>query len=82
VTEDKAAINIRRSVEAVFSGVTRVVEAVDSIDTMSRRTSENTQTISAATEEQSASNEEIAAASQSLAKLASEMQDAIHEFKL
>ena len=82
VTEDEAAINIRRSVEAVFNGVTRVVEAVDSIDTMSRRTSENTQTISAATEEQSASNEEIAAASQSLAKLASEMQDAIHEFKL
>ena len=80
--EDERASAIRQSVEAVSDGVALVVEAVDSIDTMSRRTSANTQAISAATEEQSASNEEIAAASQSLAKLASEMQDAIHEFKL
>lgn len=77
-----SAAAIRQSVEAVSGGATHVVEAMDSIDTVSRRTSENTQTISAATEEQSASNEEIAAASQSLAKLASDMQDAIHKFKL
>jgi methyl-accepting chemotaxis protein len=62
--------------------VVNLVEAMDSIDTVSRKTSENTQIISAATEEQSASNEEIAAASQSLAKLASDMQDAVHKFKL
>ena len=62
--------------------VVNLVEAMDSIDTVSRKTSESTQIISAATEEQSASNEEIAAASQSLAKLANEMQEDVHKFKL
>ena len=73
---------ISSSVEVVSAGAGNIVKAVDSIDGISRKTSENTQTISAATEQQSASNEEIAAASQSLANMASDMQEAIGQFKL
>ena len=64
---------ISSSVASVSSGATNIVGAVDSMDAISRKTAENTSSISAATEEQSASNEEIAAASQSLARLASDM---------
>ena len=73
---------INSSVSAVASGAEHIVEAVDSIDGISRKTAENTKTISSATEEQSASNEEIAAASQALANLAGDMQSAIGQFKL
>ena len=73
---------INASVGTVSTGASHIVEAVDSIDTISRSTASNTQTISAATEEQSASNEEIAAASQALAKLATDMQESMAKFKL
>ena len=73
---------INQSVETVANGASNIVAAVDSIDNISRKTSENTHTISAATEEQSASNEEIAAASQALAHMATDMQTAIGKFKI
>ena len=73
---------ISTSVNSVSSGAGHIVDAVDSIDSVSRRTADHTSSISASTEEQSASNEEIAAASQSLAHLASDMQAAINKFKL
>ena len=73
---------ISTSVNSVSSGAGNIVDAVDSIDSVSRRTADHTSSISASTEEQSASNEEIAAASQSLAHLASDMQAAINKFKL
>ena len=73
---------ISGSVSSVSDGAGNIVAAVDSIDTISRKTADNTNTISASTEEQSASNEEIAAASQALANLASDMQEAINKFKL
>ena len=66
----------------VTDGAEHIVGAVGNRDTISRKTANSTQTISAATEEQSASNEEIAAASQSLAKMAADMQTAISKFKL
>jgi len=73
---------INSSVKLVSDGANNIVTAVDSIDNVSRKTADNTQTISSATQEQSASNEEIAAASQALAKLAEEMQAAIGKFKI
>jgi len=73
---------ISTSVSSVSSGAGHIVEAVDSIDSVSRKTADHTSSISASTEEQSASNEEIAAASQSLAHLAADMQAAINKFKL
>ena len=73
--------DINNSVQTVSNGANNIVEAVDAIDTISRKTADSTQTISAATEEQSASNEEIAAASQSLAKLAEDLQNTVSQFK-
>ena len=73
---------IGTSMKKVSDGASEIVRAVDSIDGVSRKTSEHTTTISAATEEQSASNEEIAAASQALSNLASEMQEAVGKFKI
>ena len=52
------------------------------MDTVSRKTADDTKTISNATESQSASNQEIAAASQSLAKLATDMRVTIGTFKI
>lgn len=70
------------SMHTVSDGASRIVAAVDSIDEVSRQTSEYTNSISNATESQSASNQEIAAASQALAQLAVEMQAAINKFKM
>ena len=73
---------IMSSVDTVSDGTTHIVEAVDSMDTVSRKTADDTKTISNATESQSASNQEIAAASQSLAKLATDMRVTIGTFKI
>ena len=70
------------SMRTVSEGASQIVAAVDSIDEVSRKTSEYTNSISNDTETQSASNEEIAAASQALAQLAVEMQAAIDKFKM
>ena len=59
-----------------------VVGAMDVIDEVSRSTSDETQTISAAAEEQSASSEEIASAFHSLADLATELQTATGKFTI
>ena len=72
---------INTSVKTVTEGAGHIVEAVDNIDTISRKTANDTQTISSATQEQSASNEEIAAASQALAKMAGDMQNDIGKFR-
>lgn len=73
---------IDTAVKAVSAGSEKVVQAVNGIDEVSRKAADQTQTISAATEEQSASTQEIAAASNALAKLATEMQEAAHRFKI
>ncbi|MBQ3853787.1 MAG: methyl-accepting chemotaxis protein [Anaerovibrio sp.] len=72
---------INGSVETVSQGANSIVEAVDSIDKVSRASADQTQMISSSTEEQSASNEEIAAAAHSLAKLAEEMNDEVSKFR-
>ena len=73
---------IGTSMKTVSDGASRIVTAVESINEVSRQTSEHTNSISNATETQSASNEEIAAASQALSQLAVEMQEAISKFKM
>ena len=79
---EKKMTEIRGSAEVVANGTTNIVDAVDSIDEVSRTTSMHTQTISAAAEEQSASSEEIASASSSLATLAGDLQAATNKFKV
>lgn len=74
--------SISESATTVDSGTRNIVKAVDGIDTVSRATSEHTQTISAAAEEQSASSEEIASASQALASLATDLSHETGKFKI
>lgn len=74
--------SISASATTVASGTRNIVDAVDGIDNVSRMTSEHTQTISAAAEEQSASSEEIASASQALASLATDLSHETGKFKL
>jgi methyl-accepting chemotaxis protein len=59
-----------------------IVSTIQEIDKVTKDTAEQAQTASAATEEQSASMEEIASSSNSLAKLAEELRDAILQFKI
>ena len=80
IKEEMEGIN--HAVQTVSQGMQNIVGAVDDIDEVSRATAENTQTISAAAEEQSASSEEIASASHSLADLATELQNATNQFKI
>jgi methyl-accepting chemotaxis protein len=65
---------------SVSSG--EVVHTVDNVKTVAGETAGDTQTISAATEEQSASMEEIASSSQALANMASELQVIVSKFRL
>lgn len=59
-----------------------IVGSVQDIDRISKVAAGHTQTVSAATEEQAASMQEIANASQSLVKMAEELQGAVKRFKL
>ncbi|MBB5335467.1 methyl-accepting chemotaxis protein [Pectinatus brassicae] len=76
VQQNTAAIRI------MHESSQQALRSVLSIDELSRDTAEETHTVSAATEEQSAIMEEIATASQTLAELATELQNGIHKFKL
>jgi len=73
---------IAKSTTILDAGTKRVIEAADNIDTESRKAADETQTISAATEEQSASMEEIAGASTHLAKMAEDLQNTVRKFKV
>jgi len=60
----------------------QIVLSVRQLDEISRETVTETQTVSAATEEQSASMDEIATASQALLRMAEELQSAVSKFRL
>ncbi len=72
---------IAAAVQQMESGSRLVVQAMGEINTESKNTAGESQTVSAATEEQSASAEAIAAASQSLASMAERLHQAINSFK-
>ena len=74
--------SISQSAATVAAGTRNIVMAVDDIDEVSRVTSDHTQTISAAAEEQSASSQEIASASHALASLATELSQETGKFKI
>ncbi|MDQ0202909.1 methyl-accepting chemotaxis protein [Pectinatus haikarae] len=81
-TMTEQILAISASVDKVTQHSRNVVDAVDSIDTESKKASDETQNISAATEEQSATVGEIASASGKLAKLAENLQAMVQEFKV
>ncbi|WP_094604361.1 hypothetical protein SPSIL_051640 [Sporomusa silvacetica DSM 10669] len=74
--------DISAAINKVTSGSQTLVAAIYEIDKVSKENSTETQTVSAATEEQSASMQEIASSSQALAKMATELQEAISKFQL
>jgi methyl-accepting chemotaxis protein len=74
--------DISVAMQQTASGSQQIVVSVRDIDEISKDTAGQTQTVSAATEEQAASMEQIAASSRALAKMAEELQDAIRKFKV
>lgn len=74
--------DINEAVQMVSQETNNIVTSVNDIDEISRVTSDHTQTISAAAQEQSASSEEIASASQALATLATELHETTNKFKV
>jgi len=75
-------VNVSVEIQQMATGSHSMVMLVGKIDTISKNTAEQTQTVSAATEEQSASMQEIASSSQALANMAEEIQSAISKFKV
>lgn len=73
---------VARAATDVASGTERVMHSIQQIIEVASQGAINTQSVSAAAEEQTASMEEIAAASSLLAKMAEELQDQISRFKV
>ncbi len=69
------------SIEQIIVGNQTLATSIGDIDKISRENAGETQTVSAATEEQSASMQEIASSSQSLAQLARDLQETVAKFK-
>ena len=59
-----------------------LAESIQLVNKIGGENSGEVESVSAAAEEQSASMEEIASASQSLAQLATDLQNAVVEFKI
>lgn len=73
---------VSASVEEMAKGSQQIVHSINQIDTISKQNLSQSQTVSAATEEQSASVEQISSASQSLAKMAQDLQVAVSKFSV
>jgi methyl-accepting chemotaxis protein len=73
---------ISAAIQQMASGSQQIVGAVKKIDTLSKASAGEAQSVSAATEEQLASMEEIATSSQALAKLAQDLQSAVARFRI
>jgi methyl-accepting chemotaxis protein len=71
---------ISSAIKQMANGSRQIVDSVNQIDDLSKKTSGEAQTVAAATEEQSASMEEIASSSQVLAKLATDLREAVNKF--
>ncbi|SEJ92212.1 methyl-accepting chemotaxis protein [Propionispira arboris] len=80
LSDEIAAIS--GSIDSMADGSKAMLHSIEEIDAISKNSSAEAQSVSAATEEQSASMQEIASASQSLAHLATELQDLIVKFKV
>jgi methyl-accepting chemotaxis protein len=73
---------ITAAIHELAQGSQQIVASVRDIDQVSKQTAEQTETVSAATEEQAAAMGEIASSSQSLAKLAEDLQHSISRFRV
>jgi methyl-accepting chemotaxis protein len=73
---------IQLALKQIVDGSQRIDSSVKNIDAISRVSTDESQMVSAAAEEQLASMDEISSASQSLAQMAQELQAAISVFKI
>jgi methyl-accepting chemotaxis protein len=73
---------VSTSIQVMGEGIDKVVEIVKEIEYSALHTNQQSQDVSAATEEQLASMQEIAASSAALADMAEELQDSIKKFVL
>ncbi len=73
---------ITAAIQQMAGGSEQIVSSIRSVEIISENMAGQTQTVSAATEEQSACMEEIAGSSQSLAKMAQDLQTAIGGFRM
>lgn len=73
---------VSAAMQQMAGGSQQIVAAVKEIDGHSKVAISQSQMVSAATEEQSACMEEIASSSQSLAKLAQDLQTAVNHFRV
>ena len=78
----KGVGDVSESIRAMANESQTMRASMDSIKSISTKNSDEAQTVSAATEEQSASMQEVAAASRELASLATDLQNAVGQFKL
>ena len=81
----KLTANVSRSLEdiiAVDKSNKEILSAVEHVKEIANRSSENADSVSAATQEQSATMQEVADASKVLSELANEMQGEVAQFKL
>ena len=81
----KLNTNVIKSLEgiaAVDKSNKEILSAVEHVKEIANRSSENTNSVSAATQEQSATMEEVAEAGKTLSELANEMQGEVAQFKL
>lgn len=70
------------SIDQITAGSQSLVASVQNVDKVAKENAGQTQTVSAATEEQSASMQEIAVSSKVLADTAAELQSAVSNFKV
>jgi methyl-accepting chemotaxis protein len=78
----KQVKEISDATQEVAAGSQQIVESVRKVEAVSKAAAARTETVSAATQEQSATMEEIAAASNTLARMATDMQQAVRIFKI
>ncbi len=83
VTEVSSQVTeISATMQQMAAGSEQIVGSVKKIDSLGKKSADESQSVSAAAEEQLASMEEIASSSHALAKLAQDLQTEVTKFKL
>ncbi len=74
--------DISAAIQQTAAGSQQIVNSVQKIDKLSKKSADEAQSVSAATEEQLASMEEVATSSAALAKLAQDLQTEVAKFRV
>lgn len=74
--------DISAAVQEMAAGSQKIIHSVGDVQKVSQKTATDTESISAAMEEQSAAMEEISSSSQELARLAGELSEAVNRFRV